>query len=107
LTDWFGVQLSAGASMILAAADFNYNELFRPPDGSNAILTPAHAKSDEYLTGYYAEASLQFWLNQRAGLFINGIMQETDVMEIATERQLATVDFSSTSSIGFGIFYTW
>ena len=59
----------------------------------------------ELLIGYYAEASVEFWVTQRTGFFFGAVLESLDDFVQNFAGRTANVTLSDATLIRFGIIH--
>eukprot|EP01012_Entosiphon_sulcatum_P018674 TRINITY_DN23448_c0_g1_i1.p1 TRINITY_DN23448_c0_g1~~TRINITY_DN23448_c0_g1_i1.p1 ORF type:complete len:417 (-),score=62.83 TRINITY_DN23448_c0_g1_i1:622-1872(-) len=74
ITSRFRASFSAGAALIYAGSNYSVTQTFTPDTGAE-ITDTSSSQTAHVLPGYYADASLQFDLTERTGVYAGAIMQ--------------------------------
>ena len=74
ITSRFRASFSLGLALVYAGTNYTVTESFTPEIGSEITETNSSAAS-KFLPGYYADATLQFDLTERAGFYAGAIFQ--------------------------------
>ena len=106
ITTRLRASLSAGAALVYAGTSYTVTETLFPDVGAEITETET---SDEtkLLPGWYADASLQFDLTERAGFYAGAVYQSagdyTQVVENATTSYSTKIDLSKQSGVRAGM----
>lgn len=98
--------VSVGAALIYSGATYTVTETLTPDVGAEISETEF---SEEYklLPGYYADATLQFDLTERAGFYAGAVYQSagsyTQMVENATTSYSTKVDFKNLNGVRAGM----
>ncbi|HUR60568.1 MAG TPA: hypothetical protein VM029_22800, partial [Opitutaceae bacterium] len=89
--------LSAGAALVYAGTDYTVTQVFQPELGAEISDTSTSA-AYKLLAGYYADASLQFDITERAGIYAGAVFQSTG--SYTQELNSATANYSTKVDLG-------
>jgi vacuolar-type H+-ATPase catalytic subunit A/Vma1 len=68
--------LSLGAAVVYAGSTYSVSQSFAPDTGAE-ISDSSENTTSKLLPGFYADASLQFDLTERAGFYAGAVLQST------------------------------
>lgn len=74
ITSRFRASFSVGAALIYAGSNYSVTQTFTPDTGAE-ITDTSISQTSHVLPGYYVDASLQFDLTERTGIYAGAIMQ--------------------------------
>lgn len=102
----FRASVSLGAAMIYAGTKYTVTQTFQPETG--AEFSDTNTSSDSKLMpGYYADATLQYILTERAGFFAGAVMQSagsyTQSIENETAHYATRIDLGSLNGVRAGM----
>ncbi|MFZ5495010.1 MAG: hypothetical protein ACOZE5_06690 [Verrucomicrobiota bacterium] len=106
ITDRFGLNASAGFAGAYAGTRYTVFETFTIPSMSDLEITvddPAGSTATEFLTGYYADLSLEWLANERTGLFGGVTAQQLDSYDQTLGGRTAKIDLGNTVGIRGGV----
>lgn len=97
---------SVGATLIYAGSNYSVTQMLQPDFGTELTDTSTDS-TYELLPGYYADASLQYDITERAGFFAGAIYQSagsyTQEIETATAKYATDIDFANQSGLRAGM----
>lgn len=98
--------VSLGAAVVYSGTNYTVTHTFQPETG--AEFSETHTNSAyKLLPGYYADASLQFDLTERAGFFAGAVMQSagsyTHKLENDSVNYATKIDFANLNGIRAGM----
>lgn len=102
----FKASLSAGAAVIYSGTNYTVTQTFQPALGAEISDTNS---SDAYkvLPGYFADASVQFDLTERAGFYAGAVFQSagsyTQNVETTTAHYSTKIDLASQRGVRAGM----
>lgn len=106
ISEHFRASFSAGAALVYAGTTYSVQQNFQPETGSE-ISSTVESTYSKLLPGYYADASMEYWLTERAGFYVGAIFQSSGDYEqsIATEsaNYSTRVDLSSLQGFRMGM----
>lgn len=106
LTERIAFTVGAGVLGAFVGSDFSVSEVL---DLDDTIFTTvgfvATDSVSELLIGYYAEASIEFWLTQRTGLFLGAVLESMDNFVQNFAGRTANVTLSDATLIRFGVIH--
>lgn len=108
ITTRLKASVSAGVAVAFAGSSYTVTEVLTPEVGTELAETET---SDDYklLPGYYADATLQFDLTERAGFYAGAIYQSTgdytQTIENATSSYSTKIDLSKQSGVRAGMTF--
>lgn len=108
ITTRLKASVSAGVAVAFAGSSYTVTEVLTPEVGTELAETES---SDDYklLPGYYADATLQFDLTDRAGFYAGAIYQSTgdytQTIENATSSYSTKIDLSKQSGVRAGMTF--
>ena len=98
--------LSAGAAVVYAGSDYTVTQTFLPDIGAE-ISDTSSSSAYKLLPGYFADASLQFDITERTGLYAGAIFQSagsyTQHLNNATASYSTKVDLGSQNGFRAGM----
>jgi hypothetical protein len=113
-TDHFRATLSAGVALMYVGTSYTVDQTYVPDGGAPLIVTSTEEEA-KLLTGYYADATLQYDFTDRAGIYAGAVWQaggkytETasviDPFTGSTPSYKALVDLSSLQGFRMGMNY--
>jgi hypothetical protein len=74
------ISFSAGPAVAYVGTNYTVEQSFLP-DTSDAITTSATEMDDDLLTGYFVDATVEYLLTERAGLYMGAFYQSTGTYE--------------------------
>jgi hypothetical protein len=105
-SEHFRASVSAGAAFIYAGTTYTVQQNFQPETG-NEITSTAESTRSTLLPGYYADANIEFWLTERAGIYVGAVYQKagdyTQTIDTDTAKYSTTVDLSTLSGFRAGM----
>lgn len=104
LTRRLALHAGAGASVFYAATDFEYTDSLVTPS-SEFVRDTATTNAEDWLTGYYAEGSLQWWFTDSTGIFLGATMHKADKLRQSVGSRNVTIDFGKTTQFSLGLNY--
>ena len=97
---------SAGPALVYAGSDYTVTQSFQPEIGSELTTTDTSA-AKHFLTGYFADASLQLDLTDRAGFFAGAVFQSSgsysQSVNSDTGHYVTKIDLSSQQGLRAGM----
>ena len=75
-TTRLSASLSLGAALVYAGSTYTVTQTFTPATGADITDTSSNTMS-HMLPGYYADATVQFALTERAGFYAGAVYQST------------------------------
>ena len=108
VTSRFSATFSAGAVMVYAGTTYEVSHTFLPATG-DAITESMNSNESAILPGYYVDASLQFAMNDTAGLYLGAVYQSSGDYEQEasnpdeTSKYTSRIDLSSLQGIRAGV----
>lgn len=108
LTGRFSLEFGAGLAAVHVDADFSYEEGFTTTGTGTAPVTRKDKESrSEWLMGFYANARLQYWLNDAVALYLGAEFQSLEDFNVNALNKNATVNFDETVGVSLGILYSF
>jgi hypothetical protein len=74
ITDKLKATLSAGAALVLAGSTYSVDQIYTPEVG-NGIISTVDDTTEKLLPGYYADATLEYEITDRAGAYAGAVYQ--------------------------------
>jgi hypothetical protein len=106
ITSRFRASLSLGPALIYAGTVYGVTETFLPEAGAE-ITDSAASQESKLLWGYYADATLQFDLTDRAGFYAGAVFQSAgnydQKLESANASYSTNVDLANQSGLRAGM----
>jgi hypothetical protein len=104
LTERLKLTLRVGGAALIVASNYTANEVILV-DNVNAIpLADVESKTHTVLLpGWYADAGAEYWLTERAGLYLDATLQRSQSFNQNLGSRTATIDLSSTSGLTSGL----
>ncbi len=103
------IAFSAGAGLLGAVigSDFSVSEALVLEDylTSGTVGIQATDSMTELVLGYYAEASIEYWLTQRTGLFLGAVLESIDDFNQQFGGRTASVMLGEALVVRFGIVH--
>lgn len=106
ITERFGLTASAGFAGAYAGTRYTVFETFTIPSMSDLAITVDDPEGDtmsEFLTGYYADLTLDWLANERTGLFGGVTAQQFDSYDQTLGGRTARIDLGSTVGVRGGV----
>jgi hypothetical protein len=102
ITNHLRLSLSAGAALVYAGTTYTVEQDFQPATGPLITETDSTNKNT-LLPGYYADANVEYWLTERAGLYLGAVYQNSGnfVQTINTADATYSTKIDLTSLQGF------
>ena len=97
ISNRFRASVSVGATLIYAGATYTVNNVYQPETGIE-ILDEVTADDTRMLPGYYADATMQFDITPRTGLYAGAILQSAG--DFSQSINTATANYSSKVEFG-------
>jgi hypothetical protein len=110
ITSRFSASVSAGAVLVYAGTTYDVTQSFKPNTG-DAITESFTSNDDAFLPGFYVDASLQFAMNETAGLYLGAVYQSSgdyiqDAVSEDGESVYSTrVDLSKLQGVRAGVSF--
>ncbi|HVU36409.1 MAG TPA: hypothetical protein VHE61_23425 [Opitutaceae bacterium] len=106
ITSRLRIELSAGPALIYSGTAYTVNQTFTPDIGAD--ITESDTNTVYKLRpGYFADASLQFDLTDKAGFFAGAVFQSasgyTQSLDTATAKYATKIDLSDQSGVRAGM----
>lgn len=106
LTERISFTVGAGVLGAFVGSDFSVSEFLELDTPTiNAIRFGGVDSMSELLIGYYAEASVEFWVTQRTGFFFGAVLESLDDFVQNFAGRTANVTLSDATLIRFGIIH--
>lgn len=106
ITSRFRASLSLGAAMVYAGTNYTVTQTFQPEIGAEISDTSTSAIY-KLLPGYFADASLQFDITERAGVYAGAVFQSagsyTQNLNTTTANYATKVDLSNQNGLRAGM----
>lgn len=106
ITKRFSATFSLGAALVYAGTTYTVVQTFTPAIGPD-ITTTDTDNAYKLRPGYYADASLQYSLTDKAGLFAGAVFQSagsyTQALDSATAHYATKVDLSNQNGLRAGM----
>ncbi|MEO7599639.1 MAG: hypothetical protein ABIV50_11945 [Opitutus sp.] len=106
----FSAMVSGGAVLVYAGTAYQVTQTFKPDTG-DTIAEFISDTDSTILAGYYADASLQFAINDTAGLYLGAVYQSSGdfdqdaVSADGTSKYTTRIDLSSLQGIRAGVSF--
>ena len=110
ISNRFSAMMSAGAVLVYAGSTYDVTQTFKPDTG-DSITQYISDGASTLLPGFYADASLQFAMNDTAGLYVGAVYQSSgdytqDALSADGNSKYSTrVDLSSLQGIRAGVSF--
>ena len=108
ISDRFRATVSVGAALVYASSEYDVQQVF-VPETFQTIVEIATDTTSKFLSGYYADASLQFDVTERTGFYAGGFFQSTgsytQTASIHGADYTSKVDLSSLNGFRMGMNY--
>ena len=108
ITEKLKATVSAGAALVFAGSTYSVDEIYTPAVG-NGIIDTVDNTTEKLLPGYYADATLEYEVTDRAGAYAGAVYQSNGSYDqnISTpDANYATkVDLSTLSGFRMGMNY--
>lgn len=102
------LSLSAGPAFAYVGTNYTVEQSFLP-DTSDAITTATTEMDDDFLTGYFVDATVEYLLTERAGLYMGAFYQSTGTYEQSLAatgvNYTARLDMRSMQGLRAGLNY--
>jgi hypothetical protein len=106
ITTRLRASISVGAALIYSAANYSVTQTLTPDAGPEITETDASDRS-KLLPGYYADATLQFDMTERAGLYAGAVFQSagsyTQHLDSATAHYATKIDLGNQDGFRAGM----
>ena len=106
ITTRFRASLSLGAALVYAGSTYTVMQSFLPDTGAEISDTSENTTS-KLLPGYYADASIQFDLTERAGFYAGAVFQSTGAytqnVNTTSAQYSSRVDLANRSGMRAGM----
>ncbi len=106
ITTRLKASVSAGAVLVYAGTNYTVTQTFEPALGAE-ISDTSFSADYKLLPGYYADATLQFDLTERAGLYAGAVFQSagsyTQATDTANSHYTTKIDLSNQSGVRAGM----
>ncbi|MEO5960702.1 MAG: hypothetical protein ABIZ49_12305 [Opitutaceae bacterium] len=106
ITSRFRISLSAGAALVYAGTSYTVVETFTPEIGFEISDTNS-SEQNKLLPGYYADATMQFDLTDRAGFYAGAVFQSAGSYDQKVDGEnahyVSKVDLSNQSGLRAGL----
>lgn len=108
LSDRFQIRLSAGLSTHFASTRFKYEESLKiDGQATNLIKKSNDDDSSKVLFGYFAEANLESWFNEKTGIFLGIHHEEVGDYQQNLDGRLAKISLGGSTGIRTGIVFRY
>jgi hypothetical protein len=98
--------VSFGAAVVYAGTNYTVTQTFQPETGAEFSNTNT-SSANKVLPGYYADATVQFDLTERAGFFAGAVMQSagsyTQSLESPTANYSTKIDLGNLNGVRAGM----
>lgn len=94
ITEKLKATLSVGAAVVFIGSNYTVDEIYTPDVGSD-IVTNLNDSTDRLLPGYYADATLEYDMTERAGAYAGAFYQSTG----SYTQSITTADASYATKI--------
>lgn len=106
LTERIAFTLGAGVLGAFVGSDFSATEALDLDFPTTTRIQFQNTDSiTELLVGYYAEASIEYWITQRTGFFLGAVIESMDDFVQNFAGRTATVTLSDATLVRFGIIH--
>lgn len=107
LTDIFQVSMSAGVSAHFAGTQFKYREQLVELDTtvSRDVVSSNEDVTTETMFGYFVEANIESWLNEKAGFFLGVHYEAVGDYEQELDGRVARIDLGGSAGIRGGMIF--
>jgi hypothetical protein len=103
LSERWGLSASAGFAGAFAGTRYSVVEELRIPDVSTPIIDEPSSSESKFLTGYYADVTVDWLATERTGLFAGVAVQQLAGYDQSVGGRTAKIDFGSAVGIRGGI----
>lgn len=108
ISERFRVSFSVGPALVYVGTNYSLEQTLTP-ETSDPITATINDLGDDLLTGYYADANVEYLLSDRAGLYVGAFFQGTGEYEQDLTSQSSTystkLDLSSLKGLRAGLNY--
>ena len=108
VSDRFRISFSVGPAMVYVGTNYSLEQTLTP-ETSDPIIATINDLGDDVLTGYYADANVEYLLSDRAGLYVGAFFQGTGEYEQDLTSEGSTystkLDLSSLKGLRAGLNY--
>ncbi len=105
-TEKFKATASVGGALVFVGSNYTVSEDFKPDVGDDVVKTDS-SSTERVLPGFYADATLEYDLTERAGAYAGAFFQDTgsyDQTIASTDSNYATrVDLSRLQGLRLGM----
>ncbi len=99
----FGLSASVGVAGAYAGSRYSVVESMEMPDLSEPVTTIEDSTASKFLTGYYADLTLDWVANERTGLFAGVTMQQFGDYDQSVGGRTAKIDLGNSVGLRGGI----
>lgn len=103
LSERWGLSASAGFAGAFAGTRYSVVEELQVPDVATPIIDEPSSSESKFLTGYYADVTVDWFATERTGLFAGVAVQQIDGYDQSVAGRTAKIDFGSAVGIRGGI----
>ena len=108
VSDRFRISFSVGPAVVYVGTNYSLEQTLTP-ETSDPITATINDLGDDVLTGYYADANIEYLLSDRAGLYVGAFFQGTGEYEQDLTSEGSTystkLDLSSLKGLRAGLNY--
>jgi hypothetical protein len=110
ITGRFSAQVSAGPVLVYAGSTYDVTQTFKPNTGDSITQYISDGDS-KILPGFYVDASLQFAMNDTAGLYLGAVYQSSGdyeqeaLSDDGNSKYSTRIDLSSLQGIRAGVSF--
>ena len=99
--------LSFGGALVYAGTTYSVEQEFTPDDGGQKTTAEVDSVRSRLLPGYFADANVEYWLTDRAGLYLGAVHQSTghynQTIDTDTGSYTTHIDLSNLQGFRMGM----
>lgn len=103
ISERFCLSASAGYAGAYVGTTYRVDETLNLPNGLVGINLKEEATYSKYMSGYYAEATGEFWLTPKTGFFLGATFEKLGNYSQTVGNRTAAIDVGGNSGLRFGI----
>lgn len=102
------LQIGGGFAAVHVDAKLSYTESFSVTGVGGPPPTRIDSRTtSEWLTGFYGEAKLEYWINDSTSVFLGGQYQNLGDMDISARNRTGKIDFGQSIAVTLGLGYAF
>jgi hypothetical protein len=103
ITERLKVSFGAGVGLAYVGSDYIVEEEIVLPDTETTVQVQDRSARSAWMPCYYVDADAEYWLTERAGLYVGATAQMSGSYDQEVFGRTATVDLGSTYGLQSGI----